>query len=221
MAPDGSPIDVPGPATAAAPVGTRWAVRLAAGLALAGGLAALYYFWLAPERTPAKPPLPDLAELNEDPEDRLAVQNPGYLGPQACAPCHAARVAEFLKTPHARACRRPQDGPMPPGFDPGRGHYSTGEPDLHFDMTREGGEFFQTAVQQTAAGERRTKSRIDLVYGANKADEVFFTWRGDRLYELMTVWLHPSNEWANTTYARRRPGAWSATTRGSNTSRER
>lgn len=202
MPPDGTPTDMPGPATVAARAGPRWAVRLAAGLVVVGGLAAGYFLWLAPDRPPGKPPLPDLAELNEDPEDRFAVHNPGYLGPQSCAPCHAARVAEFLRTPHARACRRPRDGPMPPGFDPGRGHYATGDPDLYFDMTREGGEYFQTGVHVARGGIHRTKNRIDLVYGANKADEVFFTWRGDRLFELMTVWVHPTDQWANTSYDR-------------------
>jgi tetratricopeptide (TPR) repeat protein len=195
------PTDRP-PAGGVTPGSRGRSLLIAATMLAVGGGAAAYWWWPSPDRAPERRSLPDLAELNDDPPEPVAVRNPGYVGPQACAPCHAARVAEFLKTPHARACRRPQDGPMPPGFDPGRGHYSTGEPDLHFDMTREGGEFFQTAVQQTAAGERRTKSRIDLVYGANKADEVFFTWRGDRLYELMTVWLHPSDEWANTTYDR-------------------
>ena len=33
--------------------------------------------------------------------------------------------------------------------------------------------------------------------GAHKADEVFFSWRGDRLYELSVAWLHPLNAWGN------------------------
>ena len=86
---------------------------------------------------------------------------------------------------------------MPAGFDPGRDRFVTGEPGLRFEMTLENGEFFQTGIQATPAGQRRLRSRIDLVYGANQADEVFFSWRGDRLYELMTVWVHPWDQWAN------------------------
>ena len=37
------------------------------------------------------------------------VLNPGYLGMESCAACHAARVAEFRKTNHYWACRRPED----------------------------------------------------------------------------------------------------------------
>jgi tetratricopeptide (TPR) repeat protein len=164
------------------------------------------YFWLSSGKPPGSPPLPDLAQLNEYPDESTIPANPGYVGPAACAPCHAARVTEFLKTPHARACRRPQDGPMPPGFEPGRAQYLTGDADLRFVMTREGSDFFQTALQRDSGAVRQVKSRIDLVYGVNKADEVFFSWRDDRLFELMTVWLHPSNEWANTSYNRHGTG---------------
>ena len=181
---------------------SRWVVRAVIGVLLLGSGIGVYYWLRVPNATPIKAALPGLAELNEDPEDLGAPPNPGYLGPKACTPCHASRVHEFLQTIHARACRRPQDGPMAPGFDKGLGRYITAESGLRFDMTHEGNDYFQTAIQQSPNGENRVKSRIDLVYGANKADEVFFTWRGDRLYELMTVWLHPNNQWANTSFNR-------------------
>jgi tetratricopeptide (TPR) repeat protein len=87
---------------------------------------------------------------------------------------------------------------MPAGFAPGKGTHTTQDPALRFEMTQAGGDFFQTAVRTTAKGEERAKARIDLVYGANLADEVFFSWRGDRLYELPMAWLHPLNCWGNT-----------------------
>lgn len=168
----------------------------------AGIVLAVLYVWWPPGNPPDEPPLPDLAQLNEDPDVPIVPLNPGYLGANACRACHTSRVAEFQKTPHALACRRPHDGPMAPGFDPGRGHYATPDPGLRFQMTREGGEYFQTAFFRESGTTQQSRSRIDLVYGANKADEVFFSWRGDRLYELVTAWLHPSGEWANTLYNR-------------------
>jgi tetratricopeptide (TPR) repeat protein len=170
------------------------------------------YVWFIPEKPQPRQPLPDLAQLNEDSDESVMPPNPGYLGPLACAGCHSSRVSEFLKTTHARACRRPQEGPMPPGFESGKDGYRTFDPELRFEMSREGGEFFQTAVRQVDGAERRTQSRIDLVYGANRADEVFFTWRGDRLHELMAVWLHPSNEWANSAYNRYGTGGFARVT---------
>jgi tetratricopeptide (TPR) repeat protein len=104
-------------------------------------------------------------------------------------------VAEFQATPHFRACRLPESEAMPPGFAPGRGKHATQDPTLRFEMARSGNDFRMTAVRATPAGEVRTSARIDLVYGANKADEVFFSWRDDRLYELPVAWLHPLNRW--------------------------
>lgn len=198
--------------TPAAARGHR-AVRAGAAAVVVAGAIAVGYGALSPSGPPAPPPLPDLATLNEDREDGLLdVANPGYVGSQACAECHAARVSEFGKTAHARACRRPGDGPMPPGFEQGRGSYQTGDPDLHFEMTRRADGYFQTAVRRTPTGDRRVDSRIDLVYGAHRADEVFFTWRDDRLYELMTVWLHPTDEWANVSYDRHGDGGFARET---------
>ena len=178
----------------------RGVLGIFAVLALVGG-AIVYYYWPRNPSPTAEVPLPDITVLGEDdePDAPAIVRNPGYLGPQACAPCHARRVAEFLTTPHARACRRPQDGPMPEGFTPGNGRFTTLDRSLQFEMTRSGSEYFQTVVK-TGSSKVSQTSRIDLVYGANKADEVFFTGKSGRLNELMAVWLHPSQRWAHTSY---------------------
>ena len=189
----------------------RWVVWVVAGALLAATGSIAFRWW-----RPAQSPLPEPDITAPDPldtDDPLPPLNPGYLGIGTCASCHAARVAEFRQTSHARACRRPDDGPMPIGFNPDKGVHVTLDPALRFEMTRKGLDFFQTAVLTTAVGQQRSTNRIDLVYGANhKADEVFFSWRGDKLVELMTVWLHPSNRWANTSYDHRGDGTFSRTT---------
>jgi tetratricopeptide (TPR) repeat protein len=134
-------------------------------------------------------------DQDAEPDEPAAARNPGYLGPQACAPCHARRVAEFQQTRHLRACRLPQAEAMPPGFAPGRGTYATRDLALRFEMTREGSDFIQTALHTTPGGEQRTPARIALVYGTGTADEIYFTWHDDRLYELPIAWLHPLGRW--------------------------
>jgi tetratricopeptide (TPR) repeat protein len=67
-------------------------------------------------------------------------------------------------------------------------------------MSRADDNFFQTAIRKTAAGEQRTQSRIDLVYGEAPNDEVYFSWRGDRLYELPVAWLHPVGDWGSASF---------------------
>lgn len=122
--------------------------------------------------------------------------NPGYLGPQACSECHAERVTQMQSSRHFRTCRVPVVAEMPAGFSPGRGTFAARDPRLRFEMTREGNEFFETAVQQTPAGERRTTSQIDLVLGAGTADDVYLTWHPDhRLRELPIAWMYASRQW--------------------------
>lgn len=181
--------------SAPAPPASRRLVWMAVPV-IAAAAAALY--WWAPWTKPAAPS--ELVELDDSPLEPIRVANPGYLGPAVCAECHAKRVAEFQTTPHARAMRTAEPASMPPGFAPGKGRHNTHDRNLRFEMTRAGDDFLQTAIQLTPAGERRATSKIDLVFGANKADEVFFTWRDEKLYELTAVWLNPTNQWANSTY---------------------
>jgi tetratricopeptide (TPR) repeat protein len=76
-------------------------------------------------------------------------------------------------------------------------------------MTQAGEDFFQTAIHTTPAGVERSRARIALVYGAGSADEVFFSWRGERLYQLPVVWLHPQGRWGHISYNRYGKGDFS------------
>lgn len=145
----------------------------------------------------SKPPQAGHLAIATDLPELAAPSNPGYLGPHACAPCHAERVDEFLQTSHFRTCRRPDPATMGSGFTSENNTYVSRVPGLKFEMSRVGDEFFQTAVQQTIGGVNRTRSRIDLVYGAGTADEVFLSWHDDgELLELPVAWLTTTREWA-------------------------
>jgi tetratricopeptide (TPR) repeat protein len=86
---------------------------------------------------------------------------------------------------------------MPAGFLPGKGLFTPRDENLHFEMTERDGEFFQTSIRANEGGERRISARIAFAYGSGGVlDEVYFTWHGDRLYELPTVWLHPQRRFA-------------------------
>lgn len=140
---------------------------------------------------------PAVAELSA--ELVAALRNPGYLGPQACAPCHAERVAEFELTSHFRTCRRPEPATMAAAFNSGNSTYQTRDPALRFAMTRVGDEFFQTSVRGTPVGELKSTARIDLIYGAGTADEVFLSWKDSgELSELPVAWLTTRQEWGVT-----------------------
>ncbi len=152
------------------------------------------YWWRTQATRPAVVVATPASEADEEPVAQVV--NPGYVGMQACVACHADRVAEFQATRHCLACCPPQPDSMPAAFSSPDAIYVTHDPALRFQMTRSGDEFFQTAILQTPLGEKRKKSRIDLVYGAGAGtDEVYLTWRGDLLYELPIAWLHPEHAW--------------------------
>jgi hypothetical protein len=72
------------------PSNRRWIVRLVIGIALAAS-AVLAGNWLfSREDRPAKLELPDLASLNDDPDEPVVDRNPGYLGAAACAIRHGS-----------------------------------------------------------------------------------------------------------------------------------
>jgi tetratricopeptide (TPR) repeat protein len=178
------------PSSAASPRVPRWVLWASAGVVVAA--AGVVLLWWRPH---AQPPA-NLVASHDDDSDGPAPADPGYIGPRACAACHAKRVAEFEKTNHARTCREPQSGTMPAGFARGKGTYVVHGASLRFEMTQERGKFLQTTSRTTPNGVERSSAPIDLVFGAGATDEVYLTWRGDRLYELPIVWLQPQQQWA-------------------------
>ena len=145
-----------------------------------------------------KPPLAIQTSMSHS--ERAPRADQGYLGPQACAECHRERVAEFSKTKHFAACCVPRDDAMPAGFLAGNGHFQSRIAPVEFEMGRSEQGWTQTATLQTPAGKQQTTSLIDLKYGSSPTDEVYFTWRGDRLYELPIAWLHPQKSWGSSTF---------------------
>src|SRR5205823_3125783 len=96
---------------------------------VAGAAGAAYWWWPAPEIVEPDSPSRLFAQADDD-LDVLPVRDPGYVGPQACAACHAARVEGFRATRHFQACTPPPADNMPAGFAPGQGGYRTRDPAL-------------------------------------------------------------------------------------------
>lgn len=94
--------------------------------------------------------------------DEPQAPEPGYLGHKSSAACHTEYVAEFQTSKHFWTCRVPRPEDMPPGFNPGKGNFTTRYPELRFEMTRQSNDLIQTAIHTTLAGEQRTTTHIDL-----------------------------------------------------------
>lgn len=139
-------------------------------------------------------PAPPIA--SSEPAVDQPTRNPGYVGPDRCATCHADRVAEFRQTNHFRTCRVPLAEEMPDGFDAGRGRYSTRDPAIAFEMKSNGDRFVQETIRTSASGESRLETPIALVLGAGFADDVYLSWHDDgTMFELPVAWLWGQNTW--------------------------
>ncbi|MBN8907978.1 MAG: tetratricopeptide repeat protein [Rhodospirillales bacterium] len=181
---------VPAPSTARA---RRWVVLAALVALVAAAAGVVWRVWLRPPPALVKP---DIPPEEPDVDEPVEAVNPGYVGPGACAECHGARTAEFQKTRHVRACWSPDRGPMPPGFTPAHATPSPREPNARYEFSRAGRDYLQTVVRNGPDGAERHPLTVDLIYGsAGGADEVYFTWKGNGLYELPAAWLHPTAEW--------------------------
>lgn len=135
---------------------------IALSLVVCGALAFLCWPRLESARDGADSSRPE-SSANGGTLTKDALTNPhGYLGPDACAACHAERVEEFRATRHYLACVVPSAGHMPEGFQPGKGSFHPNGASVRFEMTEANGKFLQTAIRSTPAGEVRSTAMIDL-----------------------------------------------------------
>jgi Flp pilus assembly protein TadD len=170
--------------------GQLWFIIVAVAVVAAGGAAA-WWHW--------RPKPIAVAAVSLEPVDNgdAAPANPGYLGPQACAECHAQRVAEFLKTRHAVACVEPSPDRVTPTFETGPHQHRALNSDATFTMSHSGNGY---RLDVTRPGSQSGSAKIALVYGSRGiADEMYFTWHGDLLFELPMAWLYPQNCWGSVT----------------------
>ncbi|MDB5343455.1 MAG: c-type cytochrome precursor [Schlesneria sp.] len=118
-----------------------------------------------------------------------------YVGWQACTECHSKRVEEFQQTRHFLALRFPDQVEFPRGFQPDFSLFQPAHSPVAFEMTATAGTATLTATP-VASNSPPVRSPIEFIYGAGGGtDEVYFTRRGDQLFELPVAWLHPQDQW--------------------------
>jgi tetratricopeptide (TPR) repeat protein len=128
----------------------------------------------------------------------------GYVGIQSCAECHAERVKEFKETRHYLACMPPDPSQMPAAIESGEGRLNTSDPNMYFEMVKEGDDFILKTIRTRPSGTpRESSSVVALVYGqGGTADQVYFGWQGNRLHEFPVARLLSQNEWGTSKYDR-------------------
>ncbi|MFM8250714.1 MAG: tetratricopeptide repeat protein [Planctomycetota bacterium] len=140
--------------------------------------------------------------------------NPGYVGLDVCRECHETRCHEFAQTRHASALRPTQSMNLPPAaLADTRRHQSDHWP-VEFQLLMDNASARQaiTPVSRPPRNERGEPAAappdhspptltMDFAYGSQGgADEVYFTWIDQRLYELPFGWLHPQGVWGKQAY---------------------
>ena len=168
-----------------------FALLLSAVLVLIGTMAVF-----APWRQIASTSAPS-DQVSQTKSVSMPYENPaGFLGPEKCAACHEARVHEFHNSRHYLACVAASDETMPSVFRTGTAEFTPPGSPVSFRMLKDGSQYQQIATRKTATGVQETRSPISLVYGSGAdTDEVYFSWKENRLYELPMSWLHPHQEW--------------------------
>ena len=155
--------------------------------------------------TVSSTPISGIAAIGDLPAPDLVVDNPGYVGPRVCAECHEARCVEFHGTRHAMACPTPEEGRLSPPF--AGETLASVHPGRSFRMSVIDD---RPTVEITDSG-RALPSRVfsvDLTDGlAGTGDEVYFSWQGDRLFELPVAWIPGSKSWAEHPSNRSDPGS--------------
>jgi tetratricopeptide (TPR) repeat protein len=127
--------------------------------------------------------------------------NPGYVGAKVCGECHQTRLEEFRETRHFLACCSPTGAHVPSGFGQETSELAAPHWPFRFRPIHEDNNYIEEVVGNTPDQSIHERYRIDLIYGSKgKADEVYFTWRGNQLFELPFAWLHPQNCWAKQIY---------------------
>lgn len=119
----------------------------------------------------------------------------GYVGWSVCSECHARRVEEFQETRHFFALRLPDQMEFPPGFRPDANFFVPPGSPVRFEMTA----IPKAAITVTPVvpnSGAKTVSPIAYVYGAGAGtDEVYFTRRGEEVFEMPVAWLHRQSCW--------------------------
>jgi hypothetical protein len=117
------------------------------------------------------------------------------LAATTCQPCHAAIVASWSGTAHARTSAAADSLTILGDFSEGQNRLQTRAPNIFFRMDRRDSGFYQTAIDSVARLSRT--ERFDLVVGSGKIGQTYLYWRDGILYELPVSWLSGAGRWIN------------------------
>ncbi len=116
-----------------------------------------------------------------------------WVGAAVCGECHKENYEGAIHTSHFKTTFAITN--TPPGHFDGKGSFMrSGNPRLHYEMSEEGGRYFQTAVE---SGKPIHKASFDVAIGSGKLGQTYATWVKDALFELPVTYFTPIDSWVN------------------------
>lgn len=128
----------------------------------------------------------------------------GYVGNDACMPCHKDVALSYSHTSHALTSQLSSQASILGSFKDGenilmiRNPSSTeDDPRLFFKMDIQHGDFYQTAIAEKGAQKLTRSERIDIVTGSGVRGQTYLYWKGNELYELPVSYWSEGKQWIN------------------------
>ena len=120
-----------------------------------------------------------------------------YIGDAGCAHCHQAIAETYDKTAHHLTSQPATQNAILGSFRPEANTMPTSNPNLHFRMDSQDGQFFQTAVWGSPPEERTHTQRFDLVIGSGRNGQTYLFWDENQLFQLPVGYSTVVGRWIN------------------------
>jgi hypothetical protein len=128
----------------------------------------------------------------------------GYVGNEACMPCHKDVALSYEATSHSLTSQLPRKDSILGSFKDGENFLMIEnppsieeDPRLFFKMDIQHGDFYQTAVAEKGAQKLTRSEHIDIVTGAGVRGQTYLYWAGNELYELPVSYWSDGRQWIN------------------------
>jgi len=131
-------------------------------------------------------------------------KRPGYVGDDACMPCHKEQALPYGQTSHHLTSQPPSQASILGSFKEGENilmienpRSTDLEPRLFFKMDIQHGGYYQIAVAEKGSQRLTRSERIDIVTGSGVRGQTYLYWAGNELYELPASYWSDGNQWIN------------------------
>ena len=93
----------------------------------------------------------------------------GYVGDQACLPCHQPETSTYFETAHHLTSRMPDQNSILGKFSDGANILRTSSPTIYYQMTANNDGYFESAVEEVSPFQKVSHTeRIDIVFGSGR-----------------------------------------------------